>query len=63
MLPIPLNNNPRERNIIIITSANPGYTNRIDAKPTAIAPTIMVPMREPLVMSRDEIPEAIKPSP
>ncbi len=63
ILPIPLNNNPSERNIIIITRAKPGYANRMDAKPTAIAPTIMGPMREPLVSSRDEIPDTIKPSP
>ncbi len=63
ILPIPLNNNPSERNIIIITRAKPGEANRMDAKPTAIAPRIIVPMREPLVESRVEIPEAIKPSP
>ena len=49
ILPIPLNSNPNERNIIIITIAIPGYANKIDAKPTAIAPTTMVPIGAPLV--------------
>jgi len=63
MLAIPLNNNPNERNIIIIARAKPGEDNRIDAKPTAIAPRIMAPMREPFEASHVEIPEAIKPNP
>ena len=63
ILAIPLNNNPSERNIIIITRAKPGEANRMDANPTAIAPRIIVPMREPLDESRVEIPEAIKPIP
>ena len=63
ILPIPLNSNPSERNIIIITRAKPVYPNRTDAKPTAIAPTIMLPMRVPLSAARNEIPEAINPNP
>ncbi len=41
ILAIPLNNNPSESIIIIITIAKPGYANRMDAKPTAIAPRII----------------------
>jgi len=63
MLAIPLNNNPIDMKIIIITKANPGDANRMLAKATAIAPNTILATRELLLTAPDAIPEPISPSP
>ncbi len=63
MLAIPLNNNPRDMKIIIITTANPGFTSKMTAKATAMAPNTILETREPLLKPPDAIPEPISPNP
>ena len=63
ILAIPLNNNPIETKIIVITMANPGYAKRIAAKPMTIPPMIIFAIREALPSDLDTAPLATKPKP